>query len=334
MAVLGMKIGVCMLLFVCLCTEHRVQCFTNSLSSSWSSNHNVKTPIHLHLNSHDHGKREYRQKYHITSTNPLLPISTKWKRDGAITTASRVTSLSLSQSAILTDRPFSPFLKLAKKAGPGLGPRDAASLAAGIVLLISYHAHLFRREGRGSPTWRTVQADTRERWSRYVRKTEGWLYAVQTLRNAITANTFLATTVLSLLTLIAGRAWDLLRKTAGDHGTGFDAGSAGAMGRTRLVVQFVSISVCMLTSAYEFLQSARLMTHAGFMFPVSTGTKVDEIMRRSQFAQWKGLRWLYLSIGVITWILGGEGMFLFSTICLVQFFRSVDEPPRDLEVEE
>jgi hypothetical protein len=84
--------------------------------------------------------------------------------------------------------------------------------AAGLVVLIGYHAQLFFRERNGMKSWRKAQADMRQAWSAYVRETEGWLYAVQTLRNAITANTFLATTVLSLLTLIAGRIWDMLRK--------------------------------------------------------------------------------------------------------------------------
>jgi len=189
-----------------------------------------------------------------------------------------------------------------------------------VAILLGYHVGLLQSEKSGIPTWRSTQARTRMKWSKFVRETEGWLYAVQTLRNAITANTFLATTVLSLLTVISGKLWSLIRSL-----------DRGLTGRKRLMLQFASISLCMLISAYEFLQSARLMTHAGFMFPVAKGDKVDEIMRKSQSSQWLGLRWLYVSLGFILWAVAGEWGFLFGTLCLVKFFKQIDKVPAGLD---
>jgi hypothetical protein len=185
---------------------------------------------------------------------------------------------------------------------------------AAIAILSGYHVNLLRRERAGTPTWRSTQATTREQWSRYVRENQLWLYAIQTLRNAITANTFLATTVLSVLTVISGKLWEMVRQP-------------GTIGRQRLIIQFTCVAVCMLTSAYQFLQGARLMTHAGFMFPVATGTNVDAIMRKSEIAQWLGLRWLYVSLGMIIWTVGGERAFLLSSLALFQFFKSIDRVP-------
>jgi uncharacterized membrane protein len=189
---------------------------------------------------------------------------------------------------------------------------------AAISILTGYHVKLLQSEKAGTPTWRSAQAATREQWSRYVREKELYLYAVQTLRNAITANTFLATTVLSVLTVISGKLWEMVRLP-------------GTVGRQRLIVQFTCVAFCMLTSAYQFLQGARLMTHAGFMYPVTTGTKVDAIMRKSEISQWLGLRWLYVSLGMILWTVGGERAFLLSSIALVQFFKSIDRVPEGLE---
>jgi hypothetical protein len=185
---------------------------------------------------------------------------------------------------------------------------------AAIAILSGYHVDLLLRERAGTPTWRSTQATTREQWSRYVRENQLWLYAIQTLRNAITANTFLATTVLSVLTVISGKLWEMVRQP-------------GTIGRQQLIVQFTCVAVCMLTSAYQFLQGARLMTHAGFMFPVATGTNVDAIMRKSEIAQWLGLRWLYVSLGMIIWTVGGERAFLLSSLALFQFFKSIDRVP-------
>jgi hypothetical protein len=194
-----------------------------------------------------------------------------------------------------------------------------------VFVLSGYHIHLFRKEfkSKNTKTWRQYQADTRENWARHVRETEGWLYAIQTLRNAITAQTFLATTVLSLLTLITGRIWDILRS------------STVALERRLLTVQLASIAIPMLVSAYQFVQGVRLMTHAGFMFPVKkNGTQVDKIMRQTQNCQWLGLRWMYISLGPIFWVVGGSRAFFIASLALLQFFRSIDKKPKSMGYEQ
>jgi uncharacterized membrane protein len=207
------------------------------------------------------------------------------------------------------------------------------------VFLAGYHIHLFWKENRGiKKTWRQYQADIREDWSKHVRQTEGWLYAIQALRNAISAQTFLATTVLSLLTLITGKIWDILRSTETIH----------VLERQLLTIQLACIALPMLFSAYQFLQGVRLMTHAGFMFPVYSNnnnnnnnsnsndnqdnTKVDKIMRQTQNCQWLGLRLMYISLGPICWVVGGSRAFFISSIGLLQFFRSIDRQPEGMRM--
>jgi hypothetical protein len=185
-------------------------------------------------------------------------------------------------------------------------------VAGGLAALIGYHIRLHRQEVvAGQDSWRSRQAATRVAWSEFVLQSEGWLYAVQTLRNAITANTFLATTVLTLLTVISGKLW-----------------TTASLGCFYAKLQFASIVLCMLLSAYEFLQSARLMTHAGFMFPVVKSDKaVIDIMRKASIAQWLGLRWLYLSAAGIAWRTLGEAPFLAVSLALTVFFRYIDRVP-------
>lgn len=206
---------------------------------------------------------------------------------------------------------------------------NAVLVTSSITILVGYHLNLFKKEFKSensnstTKTWRQYQADTREEWSRHVRDTDGWLYAIQSLRNAITAQTFLATTVLSLLTLITGRVWDILRATTVQDE------------RRLLTIQLVSIAMTMLFSAYQFLQGVRLMTHAGFMFPVKkNSTKVDNIMRQTQNCQWMGLRWMYISLAPITWTVGGSRAFFVASLLLLQFFRTIDKEPEGLGYEE
>ena len=206
---------------------------------------------------------------------------------------------------------------------------EAILVISAVFILAGYHVNLFRKEfkrdnsKKGGKTWRQYQADTREDWSRHVRESEGWLYAIQAMRNAITAQTFLASTVLSLLTLITGRMWEILRSTT----VKFE--------RRLLTVQLASIAVTMLFSAYQFVQGVRLMTHAGFMFPVKKcGTKVDKMMRQTQNCQWMGLRWMYISLGPIFWAVGGSRAFFVTALMLLLFFRSIDKEPESMEYEQ
>jgi len=193
---------------------------------------------------------------------------------------------------------------------------NVLTILGGTLILVGYHLSLWKKERQGIRTWRSAQADIREQWSKYVRQNEQWLYAIQTLRNAITAQTFLATTVLSLLTVIAGRLWDIIRKFS----------SSSHQQHRFLVAQLTMQTLTMLASAYHFLQAARVMTHAGFMFPVFPNTtKVDRNMRKSEHSQWMGLRWLYLSVANLFFVVGGHKVLL-----LVKFFQKIDQVPEEI----
>lgn len=146
-----------------------------------------------------------------------------------------------------------------------------AAVCAGASLHVVYHVQLGRREKEGVPSWRTEQALTRVRWAGFVLDTKGWLYAVQTLRNAITANTFLASTQISLFTLIIGFLWQssqspgalAARVAAQEASSVMLAWAPAQVALVRLFAQFGTVATFLLCSAYQFLQSARLMTHAG-----------------------------------------------------------------------
>eukprot|EP00985_Skeletonema_marinoi_P020751 scaffold12412_cov145-Skeletonema_marinoi.AAC.2 len=199
--------------------------------------------------------------------------------------------------------------------------RNPSCFARGYHIRLSLEEKNNQEQG-SCVTWRQYQADAREQWARHVKDTDGWLYAIQTLRNAMTAQSFLASTVLSLLTLITGKVWDILRS------------ASNKWDRRLLIVQLLTISATMLFSANQFLQGVRLMTHAGFMFPVKNDTKVDNIMRKTESCQWLGLRSMYISLAPIAWVVGGGRAFFSSSVALILFFRQIDKKPEGLGYEE
>ena len=186
---------------------------------------------------------------------------------------------------------------------------EPLALLAGGANLIHYHRSMEKREQNGEATWRSSLAEARRRWARHVFDDEGWLYAIQTLRNAITANTFLASTVLSLFSLAAGYLLQQSRALPRD------------VAHLGMLLPMAPILTLLLLSAFNFSQSARVMTHAGFMFPVAsdapketstavsyssspasvvardviTKEGVESLMVKSEYQQWRGLRFLYLA---------------------------------------
>jgi len=181
----------------------------------------------------------------------------------------------------------------------------AVTVAAGATNLAFYQLQLARRERQGADSWRKTQAAARVQWCRHVFATEGWLYAVQTLRNGITANTFQASTVLTLAGLSVGQL---------KHASNLQA---------------ASVVCCLVASAYTFSQSARLMLHAGFWFPVAAGdaqqrAAVETIMVRSHRLQWMGWRCLYHVAWPVAWLAAGPAASLGMSLALTLFFARED----------
>ena len=211
----------------------------------------------------------------------------------------------------------------------------------GAANLWRYHKLLASREANGEATWRRSLAVVRQEWAEYVFQEKAYLYAIQTMRNAITANTFLASTVLSLFSLVVGYVLSQSKYLS--------ESSISLM--TMILLQFGPIMVLLLLSAFNFSQSARVMTHTGFLFPVAkpddsntssasrlgassttfnrpiTTKSVAALMYKSEIQQWTGLRCLYLATAFVTWPLAGSWAFFISTFAFTRFFNSIDRPP-------
>ena len=57
------------------------------------------------------------------------------------------------------------------------------------------------------------------------------------------------------------------------------------------------------------------------------------MLSKSETNQWAGLRFLYLSLSGVVWIVGGEFAFLAVTLALRRFFAGIDRPPALTEVD-
>ena len=142
-------------------------------------------------------------------------------------------------------------------------------------------------------------------------------------------NQLFTSTAVSLFSLCVGFFYTVLKKQFG----------------WLMLLRCSLISSCLLLSAFNFSQSARQMTHCGFMFPVANGAgggsdfvtsdEVEKVMVTSENSQWAGLRFFYLAICSVVWLLAsgiaepaGEWGFLAACVGMRVFLGKIDRPPR------
>mmetsp|Transcript_68383 Transcript_68383/g.154683 ORF Transcript_68383/g.154683 Transcript_68383/m.154683 type:complete len:251 (-) Transcript_68383:369-1121(-) len=223
-------------------------------------------------------------------------------------TMSPVSALSIIAPLVPPSVPLGPITKVAM-----VKTARASAVIGGGVNLFLYHRNLAVKEEKGIKTWRKTLGDARRAWAQHVFEEKAWLYAIQALRNAITANTCLASLVLSLFTLLVGFV----------------------LSNRHYLVEFSPVVFLLLASAYKFSQSARIMNHAGFLFPVGSSEdgaliskgSVETLMMKSEYQQWLGLRYLYTATAFLLWPLVGEWAFLIGTFVFNKFFSVIDRPP-------
>ena len=208
-----------------------------------------------------------------------------------------------------------------------LGSPGAKCVAGcgGAANLYFYQRDLSTREKHGIHTWRSTLGVARKRWAEYVFATKGFTYAAEHLSSAISSSTFMASSTLSLFALVAGYILHTMATIKANGDTGDSVW---------LLVQFGPVLIFLLSSAFNFSQAARLLTHSGFLFPIVsesnpffTPETVMSVMLKSEFQQWYGTRYLYIAMVCAVWPLAGEWAFLVASQLALRLFQSVDRPP-------
>ncbi|XP_040385954.1 uncharacterized protein LOC102723009 [Oryza brachyantha] len=218
---------------------------------------------------------------------------------------------------------------------------DLVLVPLGLAVLAVYHAWLLYAVLR-HPT-RTVvglNALARKRWvTVMMANTEkNGVLAVQTLRNNIMASTVLATTAITLVSVISV----FLGATAGRPPASPSSSSSGAPllvygSKTGEVfaVKYLAISLCFMLAFVCNVQAIRLYAHASFLLglpPVPAGE--GEAVAREEFAayvartvnrgshSWSlGLRAFYVSLALFMWTFGAIPMLACSVLmCGLLYF--------------
>uniref|UniRef100_A0A0D9X4H9 DUF599 domain-containing protein n=1 Tax=Leersia perrieri TaxID=77586 RepID=A0A0D9X4H9_9ORYZ len=208
---------------------------------------------------------------------------------------------------------------------------DYVLVPLGLALMAGYHAWLLLRiRRRPSTTVIGVNAINRRIWVRHIMQDSSGKHAVlavQTIRNNIMASTLLASTAITLSSLIA-----ILMSTNGGGLLPDAPLVVGATGESALSAKFFAILVCFLIAFLLDVQSIRYYTHAGLLVNVplrrrrrrSPGLAVDYVtatLNRGSYFWSLGVRAFYFSCPVFLWLFGPIPMFAacVAMVCVLYF---------------
>ncbi|BAF08511.1 uncharacterized protein [Oryza sativa Japonica Group] len=219
---------------------------------------------------------------------------------------------------------------------------DYVLIPLGMALMVGYHAWLLLRiRRRPATTVIGVNAINRRIWVRHIMEEASGKHAVlavQTIRNNIMASTLLASTAITLSSLIA----ILMSSAGGGGGDGLLPGAplvVGAAGETALSVKFFAILVCFLVAFLLNVQSIRYYSHTSTLVNVPVrliqrrrrpGLAVDYVtatLNRGSYFWSLGARAFYFSCPVFLWLFGPIPMFAAcaAMVCALYFLDVCDD---------
>ncbi|XP_010549100.1 PREDICTED: uncharacterized protein LOC104820377 [Tarenaya hassleriana] len=192
---------------------------------------------------------------------------------------------------------------------------DLVLVPLGLVIMAAYHAWLvsavFRRP---KLTVIALNAESRRQWvfSMMTDPLKNGTLAVQTIRNNIMASTLLATTAITLCSIIGVFV-------SNSSGAKSSASSIvyGNKSQVLTSIKNFTILVCFLVAFLCNVQSIRYYAHVSFLVtvPVSRGKKehceyVARNLNRGSYFWSVGLRAFYISFPLFLWTFGPIPMFL------------------------
>ncbi|KAI3889529.1 hypothetical protein MKW92_016725 [Papaver armeniacum] len=194
---------------------------------------------------------------------------------------------------------------------------DIVLVPLGLLLMVLYHTWLFLTIlHQPKRTVVGLNALSRKRWvsSMMSDPNKNGVLAVQTIRNSIMASTLLATTAITMSSIIG-----VFVSSTTDTKT--SALIYGNTSRLAFSIKYFAILVCFLFAFLCNVQSIRYYVHVSFMvsLPATRDESIDYITRslnRASYFWSIGLRAFYISFPLFLWIFGPIPMFACCCILL------------------
>ncbi|ESQ48088.1 hypothetical protein EUTSA_v10021410mg [Eutrema salsugineum] len=192
---------------------------------------------------------------------------------------------------------------------------DAVLVPAGLAVMVAYHVWLgYAILHRPKLTVISLNAESRRQWvfSMMTEPLKNGTLAVQTIRNNIMASTLLATTAITLCSIIGV----FVSNSSASKSTA-SAIIYGNKSPLLATIKNFTILICFLMAFLCNVQSIRYYAHVSFLVtvPVSRGKKehceyVSRNLNRASYFWSLGLRAFYFSFPLFLWNFGPIPMFV------------------------
>ncbi|GLJ25943.1 hypothetical protein SUGI_0497320 [Cryptomeria japonica] len=210
---------------------------------------------------------------------------------------------------------------------------DIVLVPAGFLMLVIYHGCLLHKIlTHPQATFVGINTIHRQAWVQAIMKDgmKNGVLAVQTIRNGIMASTLLASTAITLCSVVG-----LL---VGMGGSPNELTFYGMTGPLTSSVKFLVLLGCLLVAFLCHVQCVRYYSDVSFLIitpPASPEMEdfhveyVSSMFKKGAYFWSVGLRAFYLCVPLFLWNFGPIPMFVASCLLLV-FLHSLDRPGEDL----
>ena len=209
---------------------------------------------------------------------------------------------------------------------------DLLCFCASVALYSAYNIYIRIRE-KSDPgyTIHGISRTARTQWVASILENKNGILAVQTLRNATMASTFMASTSV----LLAVGVLSLTGNGENVRHTWHSLNFFGSVAPGMFAFKVLALLLNFFLAFFCFTSSLRLYTHVGFMLGAETGQENNDRlccmaenylnMGASHFSM--GMRAFYFTVPLVFWIFGAQFM-VFGTAFLISIIFILDKTPK------
>ena len=209
---------------------------------------------------------------------------------------------------------------------------DLVFFCLSVALYAAYNLYIRHKEGVDPGfTIHGISRTARAQWVASVLEKQNSILAVQTLRNATMASTFMASTSV----LLAVGVLSLTGNGENVRHTWHSLNFFGSVTSDMFALKILALLLNFFLAFFCFTSSLRLYTHVAFMLGVEDGPEdkshmgcmAEKYLNMGANHFSLGMRAFYFTVPLVFWIFGAQFMFL-GTIFLISIVYALDKTPK------
>ena len=214
---------------------------------------------------------------------------------------------------------------------------DLLFFSLSVALYAAYNFYIRNKEAADPGfTIHGISRSARIRWVASVIENKNGILAVQTLRNATMASTFMASTSV----LLAVGVLSLTGNGENVRHTWHSLNFFGSVASDMFAFKILALLLNFFLAFFCFTSSLRLYTHVAFMLGAETGHEdkpqlncmAEKYLNMGANHFSMGMRAFYFTVPLVFWIFGAQFM-LFGTVFLISIVYALDRTPKQNDLQ-